>query len=238
MRLSAIFLYISAQICFAWAGNLWDISEEGSGIRLLASFDIDLIAAYETKASKIDTKLFPNIPVVSYGGRCSQGGSATLELHMRPSGANHDWNLEITFVNGNRTGHTNHYYATEIKVEYFVEPPVFLDCIPRAMKLEANNIAELDSTFGSRFECVRGTQIGFSFGDRDSVLTLKNMKAELMLSLQTEFSERKSVCSGDSSADIEVIPLSVGLAILVCIIILLAILLGCNRRYERMHGSG
>ncbi|KAA3675278.1 uncharacterized protein DEA37_0003904 [Paragonimus westermani] len=106
----------------------------------------------------------------------------------------------------------------------------------------STNQVVFKTIIGRHFQCVSEQSIGMYLPDSskketDASLKMTNTKIEaFMESEKPEFSKQKTICSADESPD-NTVPIAVGVALAICIVVALVVFVIFNRRNRRMYGT-
>ncbi|CAL8077558.1 unnamed protein product [Calicophoron daubneyi] len=237
MSLALVLAVLILVLCSqnALAGPVYDVTGEGCKNRLLATFDVDFTVEYEDQNDKKLTKKFKNVTSVDHAGNCQADTNATLTVFFKPEKAVKNWTLNLMVVNGSYSKKINVFYTQSVSLSYHVEKSVFGDCKEEEITKIADKLEEFSSDFDSNFRCNSEKELRLG-SKAETKVFMHNLKIELMPKERTDFSKKETLCTADVPTD-NTIPIAVGVALIVCIVVALVVFIIFNRRNRRRFTS-
>ncbi|KAF5405938.1 hypothetical protein PHET_00611, partial [Paragonimus heterotremus] len=167
-----------------------------------------------------------------------------LSLQWNQQGASYNWSTVFNFTKSiaSFSGEEKYFSLSSIKVTYFTEEALFPGSAVQDWKEVSTNQVVFKTVVGKHFQCKNEQSIGMylsdsSKKDTDASLKMTNTKMEaFMKSEKPEFSQQKTICSADENPD-NTVPIAVGVALAICIVVALIVFVIFNRRNRRLYGT-
>ncbi|KAF8565044.1 hypothetical protein P879_04413 [Paragonimus westermani] len=224
---------------------MFHIMDDNGTYCLLADFNLTVHITYALKAeNKKATRSFsPTELLLKPEVKCGEN-QTLLSLYWNQEGASHNWStvFNITKSTAPSSGNEIYFSLTSISLKYLSEESLFPGTATQDWKEVSTNQVVFKTVVGRHFQCENEQSIGMYLPgstkkETDASLKMTNTKIEaFMQSEKPEFSKQKTICSADESPD-NTVPIAVGVALAICIVVALVVFVIFNRRNRRMYGT-
>lgn len=207
----------------------------------LMNFTASFTFTYKKKDQNSDTKKFSNLPwTVVDASNCS-GNSTTLILTTQPENAQDKWTLEFQFFKiGTSKTSNGTFHATSAKMTLMASSALFPDIEESSNPVTITSAESWGNAPVSTYYHCMAPKI-LKFAAQSPINGLDMRLSDVMLEAfvekkQPNYSNTETLCTEDQVPD-NTVPIAVGSALAVCIVIALIVFIVFNRRNRRHYGS-
>ncbi|TPP56662.1 hypothetical protein FGIG_00573 [Fasciola gigantica] len=218
----------------------YSIKDQEGNFCLLMNFTVDLSFTYTKKDQSNGIRKFSKLTMnVADASSCDKNVT-TLVLKTRPENATKEWTVEFEFSK-NVTSKTDNgtFRVISTKLTFTTDRNVFPD-----VQFEVNMDVSSADSWGSApvfsyYHCMAPKLLKFSVKKPVSGLEMRltNVMLEAFVSKKkSQYSDKETLCDEDQTPD-NTVPVAVGIALAVCIVVALIVFIVFNQRNRRRYGS-
>nr|CAH8874382.1 unnamed protein product [Trichobilharzia regenti] len=208
-------------------------------------FEIYYNTEKQTKSYKLSQ---PNATVISNESECTES-YAKLSLDVTPNNlkVNSTWKLTFSFIHeakhNNISTHNDSgiYSLDKLQFDYYLDETLFPDTSPTTKHVSlSKNVSVFQIPVGSYYSCINGEEFDLAENIKmpnSCKIYMKQFKVQAFMNNANElFYGNSKSCASDIGVN-NAIPIGVGVALIICIVVAITVFVIFSRRNRRRYST-
>ncbi|CAH8873899.1 unnamed protein product [Trichobilharzia szidati] len=208
-------------------------------------FEIYYNTEKQTKSYKLSQ---PNATVISNESECTES-YAKLSLDVTPKNlkVNSTWKLTFSFIHeakhNNISKHNDSgiYSLDKLQFDYYLDETLFPDTSPTVKHVSlSKNVSVFQIPVGSYYSCINGEEFDLAENMKmpnSCKIYMKKFKVQAFMNNANEvFYGNSKSCASDIGVN-NAIPIGVGVALIICIVVAITVFVIFSRRNRRRYST-